>query len=133
MVCLSSSSPRAATLVRRGSRLAGRLNTDWFVVFVETPRESPEQIDAEAQRHLLANIEKARELGAEVVRLQARDPVDGDPRLRALAQRGPHRRRALAPAALAAAPRAFRADAPGRVRQRARRARRLADEEGGAP
>ena len=75
MVCLSSASPRGATLVRKGSRLAGRLSTDWFVVFVETPRESPEQIDAEAQRHLLANTDIARELGAEVVRLRAPDPV----------------------------------------------------------
>jgi two-component system sensor histidine kinase KdpD len=75
MVCLSSFTPRAQVLLRRGSRLAGRLNTDWFVVYVETPRESPTLIDSEAQRYLLANIEKARELGAEVIRLKARDPV----------------------------------------------------------
>jgi two-component system sensor histidine kinase KdpD len=72
---MSSYPPFAATLLRRGSRAAGRLNTDWFVVYVETPKEAPNRIDAEAQRHLLANIERARELGAEVVRLQARDPV----------------------------------------------------------
>jgi two-component system sensor histidine kinase KdpD len=75
MVCMSSYPPHAVTLLRKGSRMAGRLNTDWFVVYVETPREAPALIDAEAQRHLLANIEKARELGAEVVRLQAKDPV----------------------------------------------------------
>jgi two-component system sensor histidine kinase KdpD len=75
MVCISSFTPRAEVLLRRGSRLAGRLNTDWFVVYVETPKESPTLIDAEAQRHLLSNIEKARELGAEVVRLKGRDPV----------------------------------------------------------
>ena len=77
MVCMSSNTPRANMLLRRGSRLAGRLNTDWFVAYVETPRESPTLIDAEAQRHLLANIEKARELGAEVVRIKAHDPVVG--------------------------------------------------------
>lgn len=75
MVALSSSPPHAATLLRRGSRMAGRLNTDWFVVYVETPREAPHLIDAEAQRHLLTNIERARELGAEVVRLKSADPV----------------------------------------------------------
>ncbi|MHA7634792.1 sensor protein KdpD [Corallococcus sp. M7] len=75
MVALSSHPPRAATLLRRGSRMAGRLNTDWFVVYVETPREAPNLIDAEAQRHLLTNIEKAKELGAEVVRLRSSDPV----------------------------------------------------------
>lgn len=77
MVCLSSFPPRAAVLLRRGSRMAGRLNTDWFVVYVETPEEAPNLIDAEAQRHLLANMDKARELGAEVVRVHAKDPVEG--------------------------------------------------------
>ncbi len=75
MVCLSSFPPRAAVLLRRGSRIAGRLNTDWFVVYVETPQEAPHLIDAEAQRHLLANMDKARELGAEVVRLHSKEPV----------------------------------------------------------
>jgi two-component system sensor histidine kinase KdpD len=75
MVCMSSYPPHAASLLRKGSRMAGRLNTDWFLVYVETPGESPERIDAEAQRHLLANIERARELGAEFVRLKGHDPV----------------------------------------------------------
>jgi two-component system sensor histidine kinase KdpD len=75
MVCMSSYPPHAAALLGRGSRMAGRLSTDWFVVYVETPSETPERIDAEAQRHLFTNIERARELGAEVVRLKARDPV----------------------------------------------------------
>ncbi|HUB10005.1 MAG TPA: universal stress protein [Myxococcales bacterium] len=75
MVCMASSSPRAAELLRRGSRMAGRYNTDWFVVYVQTPREAPHLIDAESQRHLLANIAMARELGAEVVRLEATDPA----------------------------------------------------------
>ena len=75
MVCMSSYPPRAAELLRRGSRVAGRLNTDWFVVYVETPQEAPDRIDAEAQRHLLENIERGRALGAEVVRLRATDPV----------------------------------------------------------
>jgi two-component system, OmpR family, sensor histidine kinase KdpD len=75
MVCLASGSPRAASLLRRGSRLAGRLNTDWFAVYVETPHEAPHLIDAERQRYLHTSIEKARDLGAEVVRLQSKHPV----------------------------------------------------------
>jgi two-component system sensor histidine kinase KdpD len=75
MVCMASASPHAATLLRRGSRLAGRLNTDWFVVYVETPGEAPTRIAAAAQRYLIDNIERARELGAQVRRLQAKDPV----------------------------------------------------------
>ncbi|HKQ68215.1 MAG TPA: universal stress protein [Polyangiaceae bacterium] len=76
MVCMSSYPPHAMTLLRRGSRAAGRLNTDWFVVYVETPREAPNRIDSEAQRHLLDNIELAKDLGAEVVRIKGADPVE---------------------------------------------------------
>jgi two-component system sensor histidine kinase KdpD len=75
MVCLSSNPPHAAALLRRASRMAGRLNTDWYAVYVETPREAPDRIDAGAQRALHGNMEKARELGGEFVRLQAEDPV----------------------------------------------------------
>jgi two-component system sensor histidine kinase KdpD len=75
MVCLSSFSPRALALLRRGSRIAGRLNTDWFVVYVETPREAPARMPEAVRKHLATSVEKARELGAEVVFLQARDPV----------------------------------------------------------
>ncbi len=45
------------------------------MVYVETPREAPERIAPEVQKTLVANVEKARELGAEVVRLKAKDPV----------------------------------------------------------
>jgi len=76
LVCVASNPPRAKTLLSRGSRMAGRLNTDWFVLYVETPAEAPQRIDAEAQSHLLANLEKAKELGAEVVRLESRDPAE---------------------------------------------------------
>jgi two-component system, OmpR family, sensor histidine kinase KdpD len=76
MVCLSSQPPRGAALLRRASRMAGRLATDWFAVYVETPREAADRIDGETQRHLLDNLERARELGAEVVRLKGRDPTE---------------------------------------------------------
>lgn len=76
MVGLSSYPQHAATLLRRGSRMAGRLSTDWFVVYVETPEEAPNVIDAGIQRQLHTNFELARELGAEVVRLQSSDPAD---------------------------------------------------------
>jgi two-component system sensor histidine kinase KdpD len=76
MVCMASRSPRGSELLRRGARLAGRLNAEWYVVYVETPSEAPDRIDSEAQRQLHQHIEKARELGAEVVRLRGRDPVE---------------------------------------------------------
>ncbi|HET6347087.1 MAG TPA: histidine kinase [Myxococcota bacterium] len=76
LVCMSSYPPFAAPLLNRGSRMAGRLNTDWFVVYVQTPREAPLVISAETQRRLISNMEQARELGAEFVTLQSYDPVN---------------------------------------------------------
>ena len=70
---MASASPRAKALLRRGSRLAGRLNATWFVVYVATPDEDPLRVDAAVQRHLDDHLELARTLGAEVVRLTGTD------------------------------------------------------------
>ena len=72
MVAISSN-PDVKRLIRRGSRVAGRMNTDWYVVYVETPREAPSKISATAQRQLAENLAFARELGAEVVTLKGSD------------------------------------------------------------
>ncbi len=73
LVCLASNSPQAKELLRRGSRLSGRLNAKWYVVYVETPSESPVLMDSEVQRRLHENLELARSLGAEVVKLEGKD------------------------------------------------------------
>jgi two-component system sensor histidine kinase KdpD len=56
MVCLSSRSPNPARLLRKGSRLAGRLNAPWYAVYIQTPQERLERIDAATQRHV-ANMQ----------------------------------------------------------------------------
>jgi two-component system sensor histidine kinase KdpD len=77
MLCLSSRSPRAGSLLRRASRMAGRLNVHWYVLYVETPREHPRRIDAATQRHLFDAQQTARDLGADVHHIKAKDPVEG--------------------------------------------------------
>jgi two-component system sensor histidine kinase KdpD len=77
MVCLPARPPpHGVLLLRQGSRLAGRLNTDWFVVHVETKSEAGHRIDATLQRYLLEDEQRARDLGAEVVRLRSEKPVE---------------------------------------------------------
>lgn len=77
MVCLPTRPPpNGSLLLRQGSRLAGRLNTDWFVVHVETKSEADHRIDATLQRYLLEDEQRARDLGAEVVRLRSEKPVE---------------------------------------------------------
>jgi two-component system sensor histidine kinase KdpD len=73
MVCLSSDPPLSRALLRKGSRIAGRLNSDWFCVYVQTPGERADRIDSTLQRHLVENIQLAQSLGAEVVKLDGAD------------------------------------------------------------
>ncbi|MGB8331264.1 MAG: universal stress protein [Polyangiales bacterium] len=77
MLCLSSRSPRSHMLLRRASRMAGRLNVHWYAVYVETPRENPSRIDAATQRHLFDAQQMARDLGADVQHIKAEKPVEG--------------------------------------------------------
>jgi two-component system sensor histidine kinase KdpD len=60
-------------LLRKGSRIAGRLNSDWSCVWVETPDDAPDQIDATRQRHLVDNIQLAQTLGGEFVKVRGTD------------------------------------------------------------
>ena len=66
----------AKRILRTGSRIAGRLASDWYAVYVETPREEPGRIKPEDHAALLENIGFARELGAQVVQLKGRRVAD---------------------------------------------------------
>ena len=66
----------AKRILRTGSRIAGRLASDWFAVYVETPREEPGRIDPRDHAVLLENIRFAEELGAKVMKLKGRRVAD---------------------------------------------------------
>jgi len=76
MVCLSSRGPNSAALLRFASRLAGRLNRNWYAVYVQTPSEDPTRIDATTQRMLADNLTLANQLGAMVFTFRGEDVVD---------------------------------------------------------
>lgn len=76
MACLSSDPPLSRVLLRKASRIAGRLNSDWFCVYVQLPQERADRIDSTVQRHLVDNIQLAQSLGAEVVKLEGRDVAE---------------------------------------------------------
>lgn len=69
LVAMSSNPPYTATLLRKASRIAGRLNSDWYCVYVQTPDERADKIDATIQRKLVDNFQMAQTMGAEVVKL----------------------------------------------------------------
>lgn len=66
MVCLSSRGPNSEMLLRYASRLAGRLNRNWYAVYVQTPSEEPAVIDSQTQRILSGTLTLAKQLGAVV-------------------------------------------------------------------
>ena len=74
MVCLASSSPRRGTFA---AWISACRPFEYRLVccLCGNAQEAPHMINAEAQRQLHATIQKAMELGAEVVRLKGEDPV----------------------------------------------------------
>lgn len=73
MVAISSRPPDVRSLLRKAAAIANRLNTHWYLVYVETPGESATRIDATTQRLLYDNISLAKDLGAIVFRLRGTD------------------------------------------------------------
>lgn len=63
----------ARPLVLRASRLAGRMNTRWYAVYVRQRRAHPENITSEQHRKLSENVQLAISLGATVVTRESED------------------------------------------------------------
>jgi two-component system sensor histidine kinase KdpD len=63
----------ARPLVLKASRLAGRMNTRWYAVYVRQRRAHPENISAEQHRKLSENVQLAISLGATVVTRESED------------------------------------------------------------
>ena len=76
MVCLSSGGPNSKMLLRYASRLAGRLNRNWYAVYVQTPGEEPTRIDSTIQRLLSETLTLATQLGATVFTYKGDDIAD---------------------------------------------------------
>jgi two-component system sensor histidine kinase KdpD len=75
MVAISSRGPHPETLLRKTARLASQLNAEWYVVYVRTGKEAPDQIAAETHRRLTDTLEIAQKMGGTVVILKS-DQVD---------------------------------------------------------
>lgn len=63
MVCVSSRSPIVHRLLRKAARLADRFNAPWYAVYVQTPRERVERVDAATQRQIADALALAQKLG----------------------------------------------------------------------
>src|SRR5262249_41066132 len=63
MVCLSSRSPNAERLLRKGARLADRLGAPWHAIYIQTPSEEMHRIDAATDRRIKNTLELTQQLG----------------------------------------------------------------------
>ena len=70
LACISSNEITSKIVIRKTARLASYYNAQWYVLYVETPKEDPDKIPLVKQRHLINNFKLAAELGAEVIRVK---------------------------------------------------------------
>jgi two-component system, OmpR family, sensor histidine kinase KdpD len=73
LACISSNETTAKNVIRKTARLANYYNSQWFLLYVQTPRESPDRIALNKQRHLINNFRLATELGAEIIKIQSKN------------------------------------------------------------
>lgn len=77
LACISSNAEIARRIIRKTARLASYYNSQWYTLYVQTPKESADQIPLAVQRHLINNFKNATELGAEVIQKKHRDVARG--------------------------------------------------------
>ncbi|MGO9776162.1 MAG: universal stress protein [Terracidiphilus sp.] len=75
MVCMSTR-PGTERLLRVGARIAGRLASNWYAVYVSRPEDDKGHGDPEAFHRLEEYQRMARDLGAKVVSLSDRNISD---------------------------------------------------------
>lgn len=65
----------AKALLLRASRVAGRMNTKWYALYVRRQRDHPERMSATQHRLMLENVQLAMSLGASVITRESEDIV----------------------------------------------------------
>jgi two-component system sensor histidine kinase KdpD len=76
LACISSNDKTAKTVIRKSARLASYYNCEWYVLYVETPKESSDSIALDKQRYLINNFKLATQLGAEVIKVKDKNVTD---------------------------------------------------------
>ncbi len=76
LACINTNAEAAKEIIRKTSRLADRFGAAaWYVLYVQTGRESADRIGLANQRYLLNNLQLATELGAQILRVKENDVV----------------------------------------------------------
>lgn len=76
LACINSHDEAAKEIIRKASRLASRFSAAaWYVLYVQTSRETADRIGLATQRHLINNLQLATELGGQILRVKDDDVV----------------------------------------------------------
>jgi two-component system sensor histidine kinase KdpD len=75
MICLSSRGPNAERLLRKGARLADRLKAPWYALYIQTPKEELDRIDAATQRHITNTLTMTQQMGGIPMKFKGTDIV----------------------------------------------------------
>ena len=76
LACISSNDKTAKIVIRKTARLASYYNGIWYVLYVETPKESSNKIALAKQSYLINNFKLASQLGAHVIKLENNNITD---------------------------------------------------------
>lgn len=76
LACISSAEKTPRHMIRKVARLSTRYNSRFAVLYVQTPRESPDRIPLANQRYLLNHFKLASELRGEVIQVQSDNIID---------------------------------------------------------
>ena len=71
LACISSNEKNSKEIIRKTARLASYYNSKWYVLYVQTPKESGDKIALDKQRYLINNFKLATELGAEIIKKES--------------------------------------------------------------
>ena len=71
LACISTNEKTAKTVIRKTARLANYYQSKWYVLYVQTPKESADNIALDKQRYLINNFKLAMELGGEIIKIES--------------------------------------------------------------
>lgn len=71
LACISTNDASAKIIIRKTARLSSYYRSKWFVLYVQTSKESSDKINLASQRHLINNMKLATQLGAEVLKVKS--------------------------------------------------------------
>jgi len=71
LACISTNDESAKIIIRKTARLSSYYRSKFFVLYVQTSRESSDKINLASQRHLINNMKLATQLGGEVIKVKS--------------------------------------------------------------